>query len=594
MSSGRLSDQNSQKAAEYAAKKKEQLVRANRLRMERESNAVSHRLSTPEVSADRAGEIVETGMHFGSAPMDGVVTSSYKDRFGAPVAERIIIKREAYGRHDPWEAPEEYPPAPAQALSIAAPPRSLQIAPSSSRSRAAERKVESTSSVISDEFLTIAPRLCHALRADSQEYFNAPADPAGSLVDVSNMPILCMSSNLRDEIIVGSADHALYAININAAAKSAGGPPPRSRNEISFGPPDRPSGRDSRSNYITMYGKKHGHTDWVTGVCHLVDGRVLSCGMDNKLCLWNTSRTTCTELMQGHERSVSKVIADSIYNVALSCYDGNVMAWAFGGSDSNRRGPAPVRGPAAVLYGHQAPVVECTFKGPTVAAGTKEGNLFFWDLPAGALLNKHRAHKNGPVTAIDSIDNSPLFLSGGADGVLKVWDPRSSSGGKGSVSRIDAHASSSRSTTAAVTALACLSGVGGGPLSHIVSGGADGNLVVTDCRKGGSDSAVVLLNPSSRWDHHRAPVSSISLAGSGGCVFSADGAGMVMCYDVLGADEDFVVGKGSRAAASGGAGLGLRYGLSASSRGGVRATACLEGKLICGGDDGKVLIYRYS
>ena len=42
---------------------------------------------------------------------------------------------------------------------------------------------------------------------------------------------------------------------------------------------------------------------------------------------------------------------------------------------------------------------------------------------------------------------------------------------------------------------------------------------------------------------------------------------MVHCYDVLGADNNYVVG-GRGGKSTGGAGIGLRYGLGASSKGG--------------------------
>jgi hypothetical protein len=77
----------------------------------------------------------------------------------------------------------------------------------------------------------------------------------------------------------------------------------------------------------------------------------------------------------------------------------------------------------------------------------------------------------------------------------------------------------------------------------------------------------------------------MALGGSQGCVFSSDAAGMVLCYDIVG---EYVDDKTTSS------GCGLRYGLSASSRGGVRAIGCVGGKLIAGGDDGKVLMYEYS
>lgn len=51
---------------------------------------------------------------------------------------------------------------------------------------------------------------------------------------------------MRNEVVVGGSDHALYSINVN----------------------------DPSSKPITMYNKSNGHTDWVTSVTHLADGQV--------------------------------------------------------------------------------------------------------------------------------------------------------------------------------------------------------------------------------------------------------------------------------------------------------------------------------
>lgn len=584
----KLSDKNSQQAAEYAAKRREQLERANKLRKEREAQSVAQQMASMDVNDGRGGARYRSppsGQQSlaiapsASSSRGGITTTSYTDpRTGASVAERIVVGREAMGYHDPWEQPRR--DSSSRGMPAVAPNKRIVAPPTSSLRPLQSKDAIVSKREISDEFRTESPNNNHDLTVDSEIYFSSPLDPAGTLYDVSAMPVLCMSST-DGEVVVGCADHSLYAINVLS------------------GQSDRSRGQSAPS-FTTMHGKKHGHSDWITGVCHLADGRVLSCGMDNRLCLWNSSKSSCVELPNGHERSVSKIISDTQYNVALSCgYDGNVMAWAFGaGSEGSgpRRGvsraPAGVHGPVATLYSHKSPVVECVFKGSTIASGTKEGSLFFWDLPTATLLNKHRAHRNGALTALESVTDSCLFVSGGSDGVLKLWDPRCSEGGKGSVARVDVHASSARSTTGVVTTIACLEDAGSGDLSYVATGGSEGNIVVTDCRYVAPDPRDKLI-PVHRWEHHRAPVSSMVLAGKGGCIFSADAAGMVMCYDILGRDQDYVIG-GSKAVEDGsGAGVGLRYGLGASSQGGVRALACVGGKLVAGGDDGNVLVFGY-
>ncbi len=74
-----------------------------------------------------------------------------------------------------------------------------------------------------------------------------------------------------------------------------------------------------------MYSKKCGHTDWVTAVAHLKDNRVISAGMDGKLCLWNANdRSRCVDLVGGHTKSISKVI---IINIFLYLYFFGWSVW---------------------------------------------------------------------------------------------------------------------------------------------------------------------------------------------------------------------------------------------------------------------------
>lgn len=70
-----------------------------------------------------------------------------------------------------------------------------------------------------------------------------------------------------------------------------------------------------------------GHTEWVTCVTHLKDGRVLSGGMDSKLCLWNKAGSQCKDL-KAHSASVSAVKADVGGALAVSAgYDSLVCVW---------------------------------------------------------------------------------------------------------------------------------------------------------------------------------------------------------------------------------------------------------------------------
>lgn len=67
---------------------------------------------------------------------------------------------------------------------------------------------------------------------------------------------------MRNEVVVGGSDHALYSINVN----------------------------DPNCRPVTMYNKSNGHTDWVTTVTHLADGKVTL----NKYCC---KETCCTVII---------------------------------------------------------------------------------------------------------------------------------------------------------------------------------------------------------------------------------------------------------------------------------------------------------
>jgi len=64
----------------------------------------------------------------------------------------------------------------------------------------------------------------------------------------------------------------------------------------------------------------------------------------------------------------------------------------------------------------------------TIAVGSRSGALGLWDLNTGQKRASIRGHQNDVTCVISynepSLDGAGLFVSGGADGVVKVWDPR--------------------------------------------------------------------------------------------------------------------------------------------------------------------------
>ena len=92
-----------------------------------------------------------------------------------------------------------------------------------------------------------------SVAAVSPQFSKGPLDPAGTLVDLSDRPMMCMSTDVaRGVAVIGGSDHALYEVRLSDGALLR-----------------------------TLHTKRYGHAEWVTAVSHLGDGRVVSGAMDS-------------------------------------------------------------------------------------------------------------------------------------------------------------------------------------------------------------------------------------------------------------------------------------------------------------------------
>lgn len=418
-----------------------------------------------------------------------------------------------------------------------------------------------------------------------------PVDASGYLVDLSERPNLCMAvSPTGREVVVGSSDHALYVIDTDKRARSR-----------------------------TLYGKRAGHTEWVTGVTYLADGsgRIASCGMDGKIVVWGAGGTArrgadppTVELL-GHFGSVSQVDALPGSSLLLSSgYDKTVRLWNADGASC-----------LAEMRGHAAPVLQQAIRGApaagdaclpgaagapatalpaiTVATGDRDGVVRVWDGEKGACTATLAGHK-GHITSLAwltphagwspglasaaSVDggagsggegsravptHADILLSGAQDGHLRAWDLRA----KTPLANIELHASAAGAGAVGGIAVAhvptspaggAAAGAGASTETLVVTAGADRCVCVLDPRRG--------FAPRFRMAEHADFIYSLFVVG--GVSLSGSGSGMLLAHDLA-------TGK-------------PLWGLGANEAA-VRCVAAVGGnQLVATGDDGKALIYDFD
>jgi WD40 repeat protein len=396
-----------------------------------------------------------------------------------------------------------------------APVVALDTLPAPSRSRApagpsSSTTIRSTSSAVAGGRTVPPPAPGSSLALLEPEpargWYSGPVTPAGVVLDVADRPVLCLSVS-GNEGVVGVSNHSLYTFNIA-------------------------NGRKERE----LYTKKYGHTEWVTCVTHLADGRILSGGMDSKLCLWNQGGVACHDLT-GHTSSVSVALSNSAHpGLAVSAgYDKNVIVWHL-----------TRRQPLSTMAGHQAAVMHGVWLGSLCGTGDRNGAVRVWDVTRGVELASLSGHK-GQISAMAAVPGEdPLLLTGAQDGTVRVWDMRA----RTCAHRVEAHPGG------AVTEIKVSAGL-------VVTAGADKRLGVLDPRNG--------FQPARYMTSHRDFIYCMDTLGD----LCASGAatGEVLVHNITTGD--------------------CLYGLGVSSAGAVRCVRALPNALVAAGDDGKVSIHTY-
>ena len=235
---GSTASRNSAAAAGYAAKKREQLEKAAELKAQRaatQSGAEEPRSSEPAVGAPRRSELDQLHAKANKAPPRSSAARSHE------ATDRYM--NDFHSAYDELAAKQGLPPVCAPAANIG----------------------------VGQDMTGIVGQLASITITElGVQWRTGPRVEAGQLVDLSDRPLLCMALSLdRNEAAIGGSDHSVYTVDLK-------------------------SGRKAR----TLYTKKYGHTEWVTDVAYMADGRILSSGMDSKICVWDRAGVRCSVMFR--------------------------------------------------------------------------------------------------------------------------------------------------------------------------------------------------------------------------------------------------------------------------------------------------------
>lgn len=648
--SSSIASRNSEAAAKLALKKKEQLERANKLRNERNKlksefnlndNSVSHQNMQQDYDCSKA--LIQT----------------YNDSHGNPVAERIIIRNpnnnlqisrnnnsdlsfdsldknknslnnkevvanrinsNIRNNRNNFETERNHMYANQHRKPLAATYEEEQH-PYSNAMEINKKNDDYQPNIVS--FLggkmkcTIPNTLhCSTSSSDMHAYRHPPRNDQGICLNLCDRPILCMSINQEgNDVVVGGTNHSCYHIDK---------------------PYNLQSNSSNRSNIKEMYSKRQGHSEWITGIAHIGNNsnKVMSVGMDSKICVWGShltnQRTKCVGEYTGvHFGSISKVLTDSVTGLAYTAgYDGKINLWSFeedsipsGSSISNARSVSSVRNNVAVsntapivgtYSAGNAPITDICYNKYELSACTRDGGILFWDVcnSSGEPHRKIKGH-SGSINIVsylsnrsDTMDsNHSMFVTGGADGLVKLWDSRMA---KPLVASVPAHCGGNeRGPTPAVSCLSCALD------NTIITGGTDSIINVFDIRSLHQDSS----NAVHSWNYHKNGVYSLCVPtnmghpNANGVILSGDGMGMLHCYNIFGDRQNDA---------------GLLYGLGVCQQGAIQCIGIMNGpvpkpistsyrsqsrishdtqdthssrgnpmKIVCTGDDGNISFYDF-
>jgi WD40 repeat protein len=220
-----------------------------------------------------------------------------------------------------------------------------------------------------------------------------------------------------------------------------------------------------------------GHSDLVSALCMLPDGRLASSSHDNTIRLWDVTAGAETSRLEEHPNGVGPLCMLPDGRVALGSEDNTIRLWdVTAGAETAR------------LEGHSHWVQAlCVLPDGRLASGSDDNTIRLWDVTAGAETARLGGH-SGWVTALCMLLDGRL-ASGSEDNTILLWDVTAGT----ETARLEGH-------SRLVTALCML------PDGRLASGSGDNTIRCWNVADG-ADTA--------RLDRHSRPITALCILPDG-------------------------------------------------------------------------------
>jgi len=164
-----------------------------------------------------------------------------------------------------------------------------------------------------------------------------------------------------------------------------------------------------------------GHTNWVTALCVLPDGRLASGSYDHTIRLWDLETGVETACLDGQPGSVSALCVLPDGRLASGFHDNTIRLWDV------KTGAETAR-----LEGHSAAVIAlCVLPDGRLASGSPDRTIRLWNPKIGAETSRLEGHTDS-VAALCVLPDGRL-ASGSYDHTIRLWDLETG----GEIARLD-------------------------------------------------------------------------------------------------------------------------------------------------------------